>query len=158
MSRQKTPDQRPHLRNLYRCQWSSLPAYGQPHRAPTQTYAFSFLSFLSKEVFYTSYANWTRKSNNSPLLPLKRGGNNLKYHNQRHECSIRTICFSKCRSPMYFCQSFHESLSSVTEATQEQRGCAYPPRKKPFPIPSVRSAAGSLAWSVDIQHSWMWGV
>lgn len=73
--------------------------------------------------FYTSYTNWTRKPNNSPLLPLKRGENNLKYHNQRHECSIRTSCFSKCHGPTHFCWLFHESLSSDRGHTGATRLC-----------------------------------
>lgn len=42
-------------------------------RAPTQTYTFNVLSFLSKEVFYTHIQI---KSKEGPLLPLKREGKN----------------------------------------------------------------------------------
>lgn len=59
MSEQKTPD-----KGLsYAMYWMGvsgqvcLPMDNHRQSAPTQTYTFSVLSLLSKEVFYTSYTN-----------------------------------------------------------------------------------------------------
>lgn len=137
-----------------------LPVDNHTDRAPTQTYTFKCLEFSFGESILHIMYKLNKKSNKGPLLPLKKGKNNLKSQNQRQEQSTRAIHFSKHHRPMHFCRGWHhihESPHPMTKAAQGLRGCDYPPRKKPLPFPDVRSAAGSPAWSVDTQHSWTWG-
>lgn len=156
MSRQKTWDQRPYLHNvLYRCLWSSLPTYGQPHRAPTQTYTFGFLSLLSKD-----FIHHIQTEQGSPITVLYchwKGGKIIwNIITKGMNVALEQAVSPNATVPRIFAD-YSTSHWALTETIQGQQGCAYPPRKKPFPIPSVRSAVGSLAWSVEIQHSWMWG-
>lgn len=94
------------------CQWSSRPAYGQPHRQHTHTdLHIQCLEFSFKESILHIIYKLNKKSNEGPLLPLRKGGNNLKFHNQRQEHSTRAIGFSNATAPCIPATAGPESLS-----------------------------------------------
>lgn len=161
-SKQRPPDQGPNLCSVvYRvsginsaCLRTTTWTW-HPHR---HTNSVSWIFFQRK--YFTHHIRIRQEVQQGSLLPLKRGKNNLKSHNQRQEHRTRALCCSKCHCPMHYCLGrccSYKSLSPMMEAAQGLWGCDYPLQKSPQALPNVRSAAGSPAWSVDTQHSWIWG-
>lgn len=155
---QRRPDQGPYLcSTLYEVQWSSLTARDK-HRdkAPAQTYTLSWVFFQRK--YFTHHVQIKQQFQQGSFIATEKGENNLQSHNQRQEQSPRAICFCKCHSPTHSCQLM---MHGVTES--QDKGCTRSLRlwlstlEEAFFISICRKCCSSPAWSVDTQHSWIWG-
>lgn len=141
------------MRRVTWCQWSSRPAYGQPHRQHTHTdIHIQCLEFSFKEsILHITYK--LTKSNKGPLLPLRKKGNNLKFHNQRQEHSTRAICFSNTTAPAFLPWPMPRRWAAT--GCTGLHSCAHRPEDASS-LPSWKCCQFP-AWSVGAQHRWTGG-